>query len=83
MKHGAGGPARAGEGGQAGKDRAGGRLTGALCTGFTLITITCHNSNSISYILPTHNNLGVVMMACTTTNQVFGMSRSQVPCRPT
>jgi hypothetical protein len=53
MKHGAGGPTWAGEGwgtgskgpgkGRGGtrarKDRAGGSSTGALCTGFTLVTM--------------------------------------------
>ncbi len=42
--------------------------------GFYPMTITCHNCKSISNTLPTHNNLGVVMVACTTTSQVLGIS---------
>ncbi len=41
VKHGAGGAStgRGGGGPRVGKDRAGGSLTGALCTGFTLVLI--------------------------------------------
>jgi hypothetical protein len=58
VKHGAGGPARAGEGGGHGRGRTGrggGASTGALCTGFTLVT---NNNNN--------NHLGCEEKKCST-----------------